>query len=93
MESGVRRMTYSVEEAAAVLGMSKSKLYDSVRNGELRGVQLGRRVVIPSDALEALVGQSARSKATGRHGQPNLAAANPRVSHPAKAAPKSIPSN
>lgn len=56
MGSGVRRMTYSVEEAAAVLGMSKSTVYDSIRNGELRGVQLGRRVVIPCDALEALVG-------------------------------------
>ena len=48
----MRRRTYSVEEAAAVLGMSKSKVYTSVRNGELRGVQLGRRVVIPCDLLE-----------------------------------------
>ena len=51
-----QRMTYSVEEAAAILGVSKSKLYESVRNGELRGVQLGRRVVIPCDALEELIG-------------------------------------
>jgi single-strand DNA-binding protein len=58
----VRRMTYSVEEAAAVLGVSKSKLYDSVRNGELRAVQLGRRVVIPCDELEALVGPVARAE-------------------------------
>lgn len=51
-----RRMTYSVDEAAAILGVSKSKLYESVRSGELRGVQLGRRVVIPCDALEELLG-------------------------------------
>jgi len=51
-----RRMTYSVDEASAILGVSKSKIYDSVRNGELRGVQVGRRVVIPCDALEELVG-------------------------------------
>ena len=56
MATGLRKMTYSVEEAATVLGVSMSKIYDSVRNGELRGVQLGRRVVIPSDVLEALVG-------------------------------------
>lgn len=56
MATGLRKMTYSVEEAAIVLGVSTSKIYDSVRNGELRGVQLGRRVVIPSDVLEALVG-------------------------------------
>ena len=49
-------MTYSVEEAADILGVSKSKIYDSVRNGELRGVQVGRRVVMPCDVLEKLVG-------------------------------------
>ena len=52
----VRRMTYSVEEAADILGVSKSKLYDSIRNGEIRSVQLGRRVVIPCDEIAALVG-------------------------------------
>lgn len=51
-----RRMTFSVEEAAAILGVSKSKIYDSVRAGELRGVQVGRRVVIPCDVLEELLG-------------------------------------
>ena len=56
MAIDARRMTYSVEDAAAILGVSKSKIYDSVRNGELRGVQVGRRVVVPCDVLEKLVG-------------------------------------
>jgi single-strand DNA-binding protein len=56
MPNGYRKATYSVEEAAALLGVSKSKIYDSVRSGELRGVQLGRRVVIPLDVLEGLLG-------------------------------------
>lgn len=51
-----RRMTYSVDEASAILGVSKSKLYESLRSGELRGVQIGRRVVIPCDVLEELIG-------------------------------------
>lgn len=51
-----RRMTYSVDQASAILGVSKSKLYESLRSGELRGVQIGRRVVIPSDVLEELIG-------------------------------------
>jgi excisionase family DNA binding protein len=53
MATGLRKMTYCVEEAATVLGVSTSKISDSVRNGELRAVQLGRRVVIPSDVLTA----------------------------------------
>ena len=56
MSTSPQRLTYSVEEVAAVLGVSKTKIYDSVRAGELRAVQLGRRVVIPYDALEELVG-------------------------------------
>jgi len=56
MAADVVRRTYSVEEAAALLGVSKSKVYASVRNGEMRAVQLGRRVVIPCDVIEALVG-------------------------------------
>lgn len=55
MVTEMRRMTYSVDEAAAILGVSKSKIYDSVRNGELRAVQVGRRVVIPCDVLEELL--------------------------------------
>jgi len=56
MAIGARRMTYSVDEASAILGVSKSKLYESLRRGELRGVQIGRRVVIPCDVLEELIG-------------------------------------
>ena len=66
-------MTYSVDEAAAILGVSKSKIYDSVRSGELRGVQVGRRVVIPCDALEQLLGPLS----VGQHGDPREAVAAP----------------
>lgn len=70
MPTGYQKMTYSVEEAAALLGVSRSKIYDSVRSGELRGVQLGRRVVIPFDVLEALLGVLPPPQNDGRH-KPN----------------------
>lgn len=66
MAKGPRRMTYSVDEAAAILGVSKSKIYESVRSGELRGVHVGRRVVIPCDTLEELLGPLP----VGQHGDP-----------------------
>jgi single-strand DNA-binding protein len=59
-----RRMTYSVDEAAAILGVCKTKIYDSVRKGEIRGVQVGRRIVIPCDVLEELLGL----QPIGQHG-------------------------
>jgi excisionase family DNA binding protein len=45
-----------VEEAAELIGISRAKAYECVRSGELKGVQLGRRVVIPRIALEQLLG-------------------------------------
>lgn len=50
------RLTYSVEEAAALLGISPAKAYRSVRTGELRAVPLGRRRVIPAHVIDALLG-------------------------------------
>ncbi len=49
------RLTVSVEEAAAMLGISRAHAYELVRRGELPRLQLGRRVVVPRRALEDLV--------------------------------------
>ncbi|MDP9388109.1 MAG: helix-turn-helix domain-containing protein [Actinomycetota bacterium] len=49
------RLTLSVEEAAHLLGISRALAYLLVRRGELPGLQLGRRVVVPKRALEELV--------------------------------------
>jgi excisionase family DNA binding protein len=51
-----RRATYTVEEASSLLGISTSKLYRCIRAGELRGLYVGRRVVIPAPVLEELLG-------------------------------------
>ena len=50
-----RRLTMSVEEAGVALGISRSHAYELVRQGELPSLRLGRRVVVPIAALEALV--------------------------------------
>ena len=53
------RLTMSVEEAGETLGISRSLAYDLVRRGELPSLRLGRRLVVPVRALEALVEQAA----------------------------------
>ncbi len=50
------RMTLTVAEAAAVLGISRAHAYDCVRTGELPSIVLGRRVVIPRRAIDSLLG-------------------------------------
>lgn len=49
---GGERLAYSVREVADALGTSPDLVRALVRRGELRGVRLGRRVVIPAVELD-----------------------------------------
>ena len=55
-EVAMDRWTVTVEEAAQMLGISRSSAYECVRRGELRALRLGRRLVVPRSALEELLG-------------------------------------
>ena len=54
-DSAAERLTYSVIEAAAVLGIGRDLAYELVRSGQLRTVRLGRRIVVPKRALAELL--------------------------------------
>jgi excisionase family DNA binding protein len=45
------RPTVSVEEAGAVLSLGRGSAYAAVKRGEIPGIRLGRRIVVPSSAL------------------------------------------
>ncbi|SEG92177.1 DNA binding domain-containing protein, excisionase family [Thermomonospora echinospora] len=45
----------TVDETAALLKISRWKLYDLLRNGELASFHLGRRRLIPRTAIDDLV--------------------------------------
>ena len=49
------RLTLTVAEAAELLGISRGLAYELVGRGELPALRLGRRLVVPRKALEALV--------------------------------------
>ncbi|MDP9269701.1 MAG: excisionase family DNA-binding protein [Chloroflexota bacterium] len=49
----------SVERAARQLGIGRSRLYDEIGSGRLRSIRIGRRRLIPADALGELAGQKA----------------------------------
>jgi excisionase family DNA binding protein len=51
-----RRVLYTVEEAARLLGISPSTVYRWAREGELRTVPVGGRMVVPASSLEQLLG-------------------------------------
>ena len=49
------RLTYTVTEAAVLLGISRTTAYECVRRGEIPSLTLGRRVVISRAALERML--------------------------------------
>ena len=48
-------LVLTVPEAARLLGISRTHAYGLVSRGELVHVRLGRRIVVPRHALDALL--------------------------------------
>ena len=53
------RLTISVEEAAALLGLGRTATYEAARRGEIPSRRLGRRVIVPVPALLDWLGVAA----------------------------------
>jgi excisionase family DNA binding protein len=53
--SPVRAKTYTVAEAANLLGISRSHAYVCVKTGELPSLRFRRRIVIPAHAIENML--------------------------------------
>ena len=45
------RLAYSVDEAAAITGLSRDLLYDQMRQGNLASIKVGRRRLITRQHL------------------------------------------
>jgi excisionase family DNA binding protein len=59
----VPRLSYSLTEAAAATGISLATLHRKIATGELKGVKVGRRRVIPADELQRMTGAKASTEA------------------------------
>jgi excisionase family DNA binding protein len=49
------RLTFSIDEVATLLRISRWSAYEAAKNGELRTITLGRRKVVPRRILEDLL--------------------------------------
>lgn len=54
------RLTYTVEEVAHLLGISRTTAYQSVRSGEIPSCRFGRRLVVPVRAVDDLLDSAGR---------------------------------
>ncbi len=57
----VERLTVTVEEAAVMLGISRTTAYGCASRNEIPTVRLGRRVVVPTAALMAMLASEEQS--------------------------------
>jgi excisionase family DNA binding protein len=53
------RLTYTVEEAAEIVGVGRSAAYSAVRAGDIPSIKVGRRLLVPRRALERMLGLNA----------------------------------
>ena len=51
----MEKLTVSVDEAAQALGISRAGAFRLAATGELPTIRLGKRVLVPIDALNKLV--------------------------------------
>ncbi len=49
------RILHPITEAASLLGLGRTKVYELVAAGELESVKVGTRRLVPHQALEAFV--------------------------------------
>jgi excisionase family DNA binding protein len=69
----MEKFAYSVDEVIEVTTIGRSKLYELMASGELESVQVGRRRLIPAEALRRFMDRLVEVRA-GRLAQPGTLA-------------------
>jgi len=54
-ELNVERVSYSIREAAASIGVSSRMLHDYIKDGSIAHFRMGTRILIPADELKAFI--------------------------------------
>ena len=50
------RLTYSVEEAGRLLGISRNSAYNAATAGQIPTIRIGNRLLVPKAAIDRLLG-------------------------------------
>jgi excisionase family DNA binding protein len=52
-------MAYCVEDAALVMGLTRTAVYAMIKEGRLKSIREGRRRIIPRSAIQAYLDSNA----------------------------------
>ncbi|MGM0561048.1 MAG: helix-turn-helix domain-containing protein [Pseudomonadota bacterium] len=55
MKQGLERQTYTVPEAAKVMGIGKTAAYEAARTGQIPTIKVGGRILVPKAALHRML--------------------------------------
>jgi excisionase family DNA binding protein len=78
MQALMDEAAVSVDEVAVLLSLSRHSAYEGVKAGEIPSVRIGRRVLVPTAGLRALLGIERREPSDEpghRQDQPDMAKA------------------
>ncbi len=62
-DSGAEPFTATIKESCRRTGLSRSKLYELMKDGRLTPIKIGRRTLLSTDELRRLVSPEQRSAA------------------------------
>ena len=54
-------MTLTIEEAARILGIGRNSAYEGARSGQIPTIRIGKRMLVPRQALERMLGGNAKA--------------------------------
>ena len=52
MNEAIKAKTYTIEQAAKLLGLSRNSCYDAGNRGEIPAVRVGKRLLVPIAAFD-----------------------------------------
>mgnify|MGYP006137411861 CR=1 FL=1 len=61
----MEKITFSIKEVSQRTGLSRTKLYEEIGNGNLGVVKVGRRTLIPAGELDAWIDRLPRLSGVG----------------------------
>jgi excisionase family DNA binding protein len=62
MSESDSRLTYTVEQAAKLLGIGRNQGYEAAASGQIPSIRIGKRILVPRLALEAMLAKGIEQK-------------------------------
>lgn len=59
MPETAERRTYTIEEAARLLGIGRNHGYEAAKRGDIPTIRMGKRLLVPKAALDRMLGGEA----------------------------------